>query len=94
MQKAKTVIIEEFGGSDILKIVNKEVGEPGTGELRIRHTACGLNFIDVYQRTGMYPLTPPVALGMEASGIVEAVGAGVTHVKEGDRVAYLSLIHI
>ncbi|MDG1298813.1 MAG: quinone oxidoreductase [Paracoccaceae bacterium] len=90
MQNAKTVIIEEFGGSDILKIVNKEVGEPGTGELRIRHKACGLNFIDVYQRTGMYPLTPPVALGMEASGIVEAVGAGVTHVKEGDRVAYAS----
>jgi NADPH2:quinone reductase len=90
IQQAKTVIIEEFGGSEVLKIVNKEVGEPGFGELRVRHKACGLNFIDVYQRTGMYPLTTPVALGMEASGVVEAVGAGVTHVKEGDRVAYAS----
>ncbi len=66
IQQAKTVIIEAFGGSEVLKIVNKEVGEPGFGELRVRHKACGLHFIDVYQRTGMYPLTTPVALGMES----------------------------
>jgi NADPH2:quinone reductase len=64
------------------------VGEPGPGEIRIRHEACGLNFIDVYQRTGLYPLEMPHALGMEAAGVVEAVGEGVTHLKPGDRAAY------
>lgn len=87
---ARTVIIEEFGGSDRLKVVDREVGDPGPGEIRIRHEACGLNFIDVYQRTGLYPLDLPHALGMEASGVVEAVGEGVSHLKPGDRAAYAS----
>ncbi len=87
---ANTVMIEAFGGPEELKLNNIQVGEPGPGELRIRHKACGLNFIDVYQRTGLYPLTLPTALGLEASGVVEAVGEGVTHVKPGDRVAYAS----
>jgi NADPH2:quinone reductase len=88
---AKTVIIEEFGGSDQLKVVDRDVGEPKAGEVRIAHRAVGLNFIDVYQRTGLYPLELPTALGMEASGIIEAVGEGVTHLKVGDRAAYAAM---
>ncbi len=85
---AKTAIIEEPGGPEQFRIVDREVGAPGPGQIRIRHEACGLNFIDVYQRTGLYPLEMPHALGMEAAGIVEAVGEGVTHLKPGDRAAY------
>lgn len=88
---AKTVIIEEFGGSDQLKIVDRDVGEPKAGEVRIAHRAVGLNFIDVYQRTGLYPLELPTALGMEASGVIEAIGEGVTHLKVGDRAAYAAM---
>ena len=88
--KAKTVVIEEFGGPENMKLVEREVGEPGPGQVRIRHHACGLNFIDVYQRTGLYPLPLPHALGMEAAGVIEAVGEGVTHLKVGDRAAYTS----
>lgn len=85
---ARTIIFEQTGGPEVLKLVDLEVGEPGPGEIRIRHKACGLNFIDVYQRTGLYPMALPHALGMEAAGIVEAVGAGVTHLRLGDRAAY------
>ncbi len=88
---AKTIVIEEFGGPEAMKVVNQEVGDPGPGQLRIRHKVCGLNFIDVYQRTGLYPLALPTALGMEASGVVEAIGEGVTHLKPGDRAAYASM---
>lgn len=88
---AKTMIIEAAGGPEEFKLVDREVGEPGPGEIRIRHKACGLNFIDVYQRTGLYPLQMPHALGMEASGVIEAVGEGVTHLKVGDRAAYASM---
>ncbi|MGR3571723.1 quinone oxidoreductase family protein [Brevirhabdus sp.] len=87
---AKTVIIEDFGGPENLRLVERELSEPGEGQLRIRHKAIGLNFIDIYQRTGLYPLKLPAALGMEAAGIVEAVGPGVTHLKPGDRAAYAS----
>ena len=76
---AKTVVIEAPGGPEAMTLVDREVGEPGPGEVRIRHAACGLNFIDVYQRTGLYKLPLPAALGMEAAGIIEAVGEGVTH---------------
>ena len=85
---AQTVIIEQAGGSEMLKLVDWDVGDPGPGEIRIAHRACGLNFIDVYQRMGMYPLTLPHALGMEASGVIDAVGAGVSHLKVRDRAAY------
>ncbi len=85
---ARTIIIEEFGGPDNLKLVDREVGDPGPGEVRIAHVACGLNFIDVYQRTGLYPLELPHALGMEAAGIIEAVGEGVTHLQVGQHAAY------
>lgn len=87
----KTVIINEFGGFDKLKIQDMPVGDPGPGQVRIAHKACGLNFIDVYQRTGLYPLNLPHALGMEAAGVIEAVGEGVTHLKVGDRAAYASM---
>ncbi|MCB1341812.1 MAG: quinone oxidoreductase [Pseudooceanicola sp.] len=85
---SRTAVIHEHGGPEQLKIELREVGEPGPGEIRIAHRACGLNFIDIYQRTGMYPQKLPAALGMEASGVVEAVGEGVTHLKVGDRAAY------
>jgi NADPH2:quinone reductase len=86
----QAVRIDEFGGPEVLKLAQVTVGEPGPGEIRIRHHACGLNFIDVYQRTGLYPNALPLQLGMEAAGIVEAVGEGVTHLKAGDRAAYAS----
>jgi NADPH:quinone reductase len=85
---ARTVQIREFGGPEKMEVADLPVGDPGPGQIRIRHEACGLNFIDVYQRSGVYPLKLPHPLGMEASGIVEAVGEGVTHLKAGDRAAY------
>lgn len=86
----RAIQITAFGGPEQMKLVEVEVGQPGAGEIRIRHEACGLNFIDVYQRTGLYPNPLPLTLGMEGAGIVEAVGAGVTHLKVGDRAAYAS----
>jgi NADPH2:quinone reductase len=73
-----------------MRLVHLAVGEPGPGEVRIRHHAVGLNYIDVYQRSGLYPMQLPVQLGMEAAGVIEAVGAGVTHLQPGDRAAYAS----
>lgn len=78
------------GGPEVMELVDVEVGEPGPGEVRIRHHAIGLNFIDVYYRTGLYPMPMPSALGMEGAGVIEAVGEGVTHLKAGDRAAYAS----
>ncbi len=86
----KAIQIEKIGGPEELKLVDVTVGEPGPGQIRIRHRVVGLNFIDVYHRTGLYPLALPAGIGMEASGVVEAVGAGVTHLKAGDRAAYAS----
>ena len=90
MSKFKTVQISQTGGPEVMKIVELEVGEPGPDQIRIRHLACGLNFIDVYQRTGLYPNAMPLTLGMEGAGVVEAVGEGVMHLKAGDRAAYAS----
>jgi len=87
---SRAIQITEFGGPEQLRMVDLQVGEPGPGQIRIRHHACGLNFIDVYQRTGLYPNALPLTLGMEGAGIVEAVGEGVTHLKVGDRAAYAS----
>lgn len=84
------VQIDQFGGPEQMKLVDVDVGDPGPGEVRIRHKAIGLNFIDVYHRTGLYPLSLPARLGMEGAGIIEAVGEGVTHLKPGDRAAYAS----
>jgi NADPH2:quinone reductase len=82
--------ITAYGGPEQMKLVDVAVGEPGPGEIRIRHHACGLNYIDVYQRTGLYANPLPLTLGMEGAGIVEAVGEGVTHLQPGDRAAYAS----
>jgi len=82
--------LKKNGGPEELKLVDVNVGQPGPGEIRIRHKAVGLNFIDVYQRSGLYALPMPLQLGMEASGVIEAVGEGVTHLKVGDRAAYAS----
>ena len=86
----RAIQITAFGGPEQLQLVDVAVGEPGPGEIRIRHQACGLNFIDVYQRTGLYANPLPLTLGMEGAGIVEAVGEGVTHLAVGDRAAYAS----
>ena len=85
-----TVRVDHHGGPEAMHLVELPVGDPGPGEIRIRHHACGLNFIDVYQRSGVYALPMPLSLGMEAAGVVEAVGAGVTHLTVGDRAAYAS----
>ena len=90
MNTSKTIQITQYGGPEVLQLAELPVGEPGPGEIRIRHEACGLNFIDVYQRTGLYQNPLPLTLGMEGAGIVEAVGEGVTHLKVGDRAAYAS----
>ena len=86
----RAIQITAYGGPEQLQLIDLPVGEPGPGEIRIRHHACGLNFIDVYQRTGLYANPLPLTLGMEGAGVVEAVGSGVTHLKVGDRAAYAS----
>ena len=87
---SRAIRIDQHGGPEELKLVEVTVGDPGPGEIRIRHHAVGLNFIDVYQRSGLYALPMPLQLGMEAAGVVEAVGEGVTHLQVGDRAAYAS----
>ena len=88
---SKCVMIDKYGGPDEMRLVERPVGEPGPGQIRIRHHACGLNFIDVYQRIGLYANALPLTLGMEAAGVVEAVGDGVTHLAPGDRAAYAGM---
>ena len=90
MMNSRAVQIDAPGGPEVLRLVDVTVGDPGPGEVRIRHHAIGLNFIDVYHRTGLYPMPLPARLGMEGAGVVEAVGQGVTHLAVGDRVAYAS----
>ena len=80
--------IHEHGGPEVMKWETVEVGAPGEKEVRIRHTAVGLNFIDTYHRTGLYKIPLPSVIGREAAGVVESVGAGVADLKIGDRVAY------
>lgn len=84
----KAIRFSQTGGPEVLSYEDVEVGTPGAGEALVRHNVIGLNFIDTYQRSGLYPLPLPSGLGMEAAGVVEAVGSGVTYVKAGDRVAY------
>jgi NADPH2:quinone reductase len=86
----KAVRIYAAGGPEVLKIENLELPDPAQGEVRIRHTAIGLNFQDIYARSGQYPAPMPTGLGTEAVGVVEAVGQGVTEFKVGDRVCYAS----
>jgi NADPH2:quinone reductase len=84
----RAIQISQPGGPEELRLVEVTVGEPGPGEVRIRHHACGVNYIDVYHRTGLYALPLPAGIGMEGAGLIEAVGAGVEHLKVGDRAAY------
>jgi NADPH2:quinone reductase len=86
--KSHAIRIHRFGGPDVLQWEEIEVGEPGPGQLRLRQKAIGLNFIDTYHRTGLYPNTLPITPGMEGAGTVEAIGPDVTEYKVGDRVAY------
>ena len=78
----------ETGGPEVLRWEAVEVGAPGPGQVRVRHEAVGLNFIDTYHRTGLYPLPLPSGIGLEGAGVVEAIGEGVSNVRVGDRVAY------
>jgi NADPH:quinone reductase len=87
---SRAIQITAFGGPEQMQLVQTEVGEPGPGEIRIRHHAVGLNFIDVYHRTGLYHNALPLRLGMEGAGLIEAVGEGVSHLAVGDRAAYAS----
>ena len=82
--------IHRTGGPEVLTWEEVDVGAPGLGEVRLRHAAVGLNYIDVYHRTGLYKVPLPSGLGLEAAGVVESVGAGVTRFREGDRIAYAS----
>jgi NADPH2:quinone reductase len=86
---SKAIRFYATGGPEVLKLENLEVGEPGPGQARVRHTAIAVNFIDVYFRTGRYPAALPSGLGSDAVGVVEAVGPGVTDIRAGDRVGYL-----
>jgi NADPH2:quinone reductase len=84
----KAIRIEKNGGPGVMEYVDVPLGPPGPGEITVRHTAIGLNYIDTYHRSGLYPVPLPSGLGLEAAGVVEAVGAGVTHLQVGDRIAY------
>jgi NADPH2:quinone reductase len=85
---ARAVRFHKMGGPEVLQMDDVPVGDPGAGQARLRHTAIGVNFIDTYQRTGLYPMTLPSGAGNEGAGVVEAVGPGVSGLKPGDRVAY------
>jgi NADPH2:quinone reductase len=85
---APAIQLQRTGGPEALELVDRDPGAPGPGEVRIRQRACGVNFLDVYHRTGLYPLPLPTGIGVEGAGVVEAVGPGVGHLAPGDRVAY------
>ena len=82
--KTHAIRIQEYGGPEVLRYEEIELADPAPGEVRVRHTAIGLNFIDTYHRSGLYPLELPTGIGTEAAGVVTAIGAGVTGLAEGD----------
>src|ERR1043165_2088263 len=88
---AKAIRFHKQGGPEVLQLDDVQVGDPGEGQVEIRHTAIGVNFVDTYQRSGLYPMQMPAVAGNEAAGVVEAVGPGVKGLKKGDRVAYTGL---
>ncbi len=90
---AKAVRFHETGGPEVLRYEDVEVGDPGPGQVRLRHVAVGLNFADTYFRSGIYPIPLPNGMGVEAAGVVQAVGPGVTNVAVGDRVTYTGFIN-
>jgi len=85
---AHAIRIHEVGGPEVMRWEEVPVGDPGPGQARVRHTAVGVNYLDTYHRSGLYKMPLPAGIGSEAAGVVEAVGAGVTDVRPGDRVAY------
>ena len=87
---SKAIRFHQVGGPEVLRLEEVEVGKPGPGEARIRHQAIGVNYVDTYHRSGLYPLPLPSGLGVEAAGLVEAVGPGVRGLAVGDRVAYMT----
>jgi len=89
---AKAVRFHKQGGPEVLQLDDVPVGDPGAGQVRIRHTAIGVNFVDTYQRSGLYPMQVPQVAGNEAAGVVEAVGSGVSDLKAGERVTYTGLV--
>lgn len=90
MTTARIVSLSELGNADVIQLIDKELPAPAKGEVQLRQTAIGFNFIDVYQRSGVYPLELPTGLGHEAVGVVEVLGEGVTRFKVGDRVMYMN----
>ena len=90
MTKARVVSLSELGGAEVIRLIDKELPSPAKGEVLIRQTAVGFNFIDVYQRSGVYPLDLPTGLGHEGVGVIEALGEGVADLKVGDRVVYMN----
>ena len=90
MIKARVVSLSELGTADVIQVIDKELPPPGKGEVQIHQTAIGFNFIDIYQRSGYYPLDLPTGLGHEAVGVVEVLGDGVVGLKVGDRVMYMN----
>jgi NADPH:quinone reductase len=88
---AKAVRYHKQGGAEVLQFDEVPVGEPGPGQARVRHVAIGVNFVDTYQRSGLYPMQVPAVAGNEGAGVVEAVGPGVSNVRAGDRVTYTGL---
>ncbi len=93
MTMARAVRMAQAGGPEVLRLESVAVGEPGPGQARVRHAAIGLNFADTYFRSGLYPVPMPNGIGVEAAGVVEAVGPDVTHVEAGDRVTYTGFIN-
>jgi len=93
MKMAQAVRLHQAGGPEVLKLESIDVGAPGPGQVRLRHQAVGLNFADTYFRTGFYPIPLPNGIGVEAAGIVDAVGDGVTNVAAGDRVTYTGFVN-
>jgi len=88
---SRAVRYHKQGGPEVLQLDEVTVGDPGQGQVRIRHTAIGVNFVDTYQRSGLYPMQLPAVAGNEGAGVVDAVGPGVKDLKKGDRVAYTGL---
>jgi NADPH:quinone reductase len=86
----RAIQIRQHGGPDVMTLVELDTPVPGPGEVRVRHQAIGVNYLDTYHRTGLYPLPLPLVLGTEGAGVIDAVGANVTHLREGDRVAYVA----
>ncbi|HEY3809443.1 MAG TPA: alcohol dehydrogenase catalytic domain-containing protein, partial [Steroidobacteraceae bacterium] len=86
---SNAIVFHEHGGAEVLKWERREVAAPARGEVQLRHTAIGVNFIDIYDRSGLYPRTLPEVPGREAAGVVVALGAGVRGLKVGQRVAYV-----